>query len=102
MSASVDPSPETGAGPDAGKEGVGASPGMVTGEAALGMGTGAGLWAVVRDGEMAGVDVGLVVVSAAGLWQGWGRRDWRRSRWKEEWGWEWGWGWGWGSGWGLE
>ena len=36
---------------------------MVTGEAALVMGTGVGPWAVVRDGEVAGV----VVVSAAAV-----------------------------------
>ena len=38
---------------------------MVTGEAALVMGAGAGPWAAVGDGEVAGMDVALMVVSAA-------------------------------------
>ena len=66
LSASAGTDPKTGAGPDAAKVGVGPSSDMVTGEAALVLGAGAGPWAVMREEEgVAGVDVGVVVGSAA-------------------------------------
>jgi len=63
LSASVGPDPNTGAGPDAVKGGVGPSSGMATGEPPVVMGT----RAVMGDEEVAGMELGVVAGSVAGM-----------------------------------